>query len=205
MISTLIPLGKCTTWGELQVESIDSHFGNFESAICVKSVSMPLKFLQAGLCLSYPYMVDPRPLIPPRVVTSSAMGLELGVFGFLPTTYVKTNATQMRPRSLRAVRRFTRVYLHAQTAVDAGDIRTWQTMVILISGKTWRPPNWAPCRNQDGAGSGISCVYLWSSLSWRNTSTLVHVMLDSLHQGNVKLEYLCEAHIFCGSSDEFFL
>ena len=29
------------------------------------------------------------------------MGLKLGVFGFLPTTYAKTNAIQMRPRSLR--------------------------------------------------------------------------------------------------------
>ena len=37
--------------------------------------------------------------------------------GFLPTTYAKTNVIQIRPRSLRAVRRFTRVYLHAQTAV----------------------------------------------------------------------------------------
>ena len=44
---------------------------------------------------------------------------------------------------------------------DAGDIRTWRTTVILITGKTRRPPIWAPCRNQDGADSGISCVYLW--------------------------------------------
>ena len=56
-------------------------------------------------------------------MASSAMGLKLGVFGFLPTTHAKTNAIQMRPRALRAVRRFMRVYLHAKTAVDAGDIR----------------------------------------------------------------------------------
>ena len=43
---------------------------------------------------------------------SSVMELKLGVSRFLPTTYAKTNAMQ----------RFTRVYLHAQTAVD--DIRT---------------------------------------------------------------------------------
>ena len=45
----------------------------------------------------------------------------------------------MRPRSLRAVQRFMHVYLHAQTVVDAGDIRTWRTTVILIPGKT-KPP-----------------------------------------------------------------
>ena len=56
---------------------------------------------------------------------------------------------------------FTHVYLHAQTAVDAGDIRMWRTTVILITGKTRRPPIWTPCRHQDDAGSGISRVYLW--------------------------------------------
>ena len=30
-------------------------------------------------------------------------------------------------------------YLHAQTAIDAGAIGTWQTMVILIMGNTQRP------------------------------------------------------------------
>ena len=70
------------------------------------------------------YPRDPRLPIPSRVMASSAMGLNLGVFGFLPTTHAKTNAKQMRSRSSRAVRRFTRVCLHAQTAVHAGNIRT---------------------------------------------------------------------------------
>ena len=35
-----------------------------------------------------------------------------------------SSSLQMRPRSLRTVRRFTHVYLHAKTTVDAGDIRT---------------------------------------------------------------------------------
>ena len=73
------------------------------------------------------------------VMASSAMGFKLGVFKFLPTTHTKTNTIQMRPWSLRSVRRFTWVYLHAQTAVDAGDIRTWRTTVILIMGKTQDP------------------------------------------------------------------
>ena len=45
----------------------------------------------------------------------------------------------MRSRPLRAVQHFTHVYLDAQTAVDAGDIRTWQTTVILITGKPEDP------------------------------------------------------------------
>ena len=32
----------------------------------------------------------------------------------------------------------------------------WRTAGILITGKTRRPPIWAQCQNQDGAGSGIS-------------------------------------------------
>ena len=116
-------------------------------------------------CVANPYIYtgDPRPPIPPRVMASSAMGLKLGVFGFLPTTHAKTHAKQMRPWSLHAVRHFTRVYLHTRTVVDAGDICTWWTTFILITGKTWRPLIWAPCRIQDGAGSGISRVYLWAN------------------------------------------
>ena len=87
-------------------------------------------------------------------------GLKLGVFGFLRTKNGKTDAKPMRPRSLRTMQRLSEFYRHAQTAVDAGDMRTWRTVVILIMGKTRRPPIWAPCWNQDGAGFGISCVYL---------------------------------------------
>ena len=94
-------------------------------------------------------------------MASSAMGLKFGVFGFLQTTHAKT----MRPQSSHAVQHFTRVYLHARTAINTGDIRTWRTTIVLITKNTQRPPIWAPCRNKDGAGSGISGVYLWC---WRN-------------------------------------
>ena len=56
------------------------------------------------------YKGDPRPRIPPCVMASSAMGLRLGVFGFLPTTHAKTNAKRMRPWSLRCVV-FQRVFI----------------------------------------------------------------------------------------------
>ena len=45
---------------------------------------------------------DTRLPIPPRVMALSAMGLNLGVFGFLLTTHAKTNAKQMRPHSFNA-------------------------------------------------------------------------------------------------------
>ena len=60
------------------------------------------------------------------VKASSAMGLKMGVFRFLPTTHAKTNAKQMSPRSSRTVRRFTRFHLHPKTAVDVGVLRTWR-------------------------------------------------------------------------------
>ena len=46
---------------------------------------------------------DTRLPIPPRVM-SSAMGPNLGVFGFLPTIQAKAKAKQMHSRSLRAAR-----------------------------------------------------------------------------------------------------
>ena len=47
----------------------------------------------------------------------SAMELQLGVLGFLPTAHAETNLNKMRPQSLRNLRRFTRVYIHTQAAV----------------------------------------------------------------------------------------
>ena len=78
------------------------------------------------------YKGDPRPGIPPHVMASLAMGLKVGVFRFY-------TQKQTRPRSSRAVRHFMHVYLHAQIAVDAGDIHTWRTTVILIQEKPKDP------------------------------------------------------------------
>ena len=91
----------------------------------------------------------------------------------------------MRQRSSRAVQHFMHVHLHARTAVDAGDICTWRTTVILITGQTRRPPIWAPCRNQDGAGSGISGVYLWSCISSKTVFQLCNLSVGiGLHDWN---------------------
>ena len=82
------------------------------------------------------YNGDNRPCITPHVMASLAMGPKSEVFRFLLTHIGKNKCKTMRPR-------FTHVYLHAQTAVDAGDRRAWQTTIILIAGKTQRPPIWA--------------------------------------------------------------
>ena len=50
---------------------------------------------------------------------------------------------QMRSQYSRVVRRFTHVYLDTQTVGDAGDIRTWRTMFIFITGKL-EDPNLSP-------------------------------------------------------------
>ena len=60
---------------------------------------------------------------------------QFGVFEFLPTA----NAKQMRSRSLRAARLLMRDGLHAQTAVLAGNLRTWRTTIILITGSPEDP------------------------------------------------------------------
>ena len=108
------------------------------------------------------YTRDPRPPLPPQVRAMSAMGLNWGVRGLLLTTRAKINAREIPSQSLSGVQRFTLVCLQAQIVVYAGTTHTQQTMVTLITGKTRRPPNSAPCRDQDGTGSGIFGVYQWA-------------------------------------------
>ena len=63
-------------------------------------------------------MGDHRPCIPPCVMASSAMGLNLGIFNFLPSTYAKMNAKQC-VHYLHALCSILRMfYLLSQTAVD---------------------------------------------------------------------------------------
>ena len=130
--------------------------------------------LKQKIFVLYPhiYTRDTRFHIPPHVIVLSAMG-NLGVFGFLPTIHTKANAKPMCSRPSCTAQRSTHFCLHSHTAVHAGNTCTYklQTMIILITGKTRRPPNWAPCRNQDGAGSGIFDVYLCLYHSYINSIT----------------------------------
>ena len=91
------------------------------------------------------------------VMALSVMELQLGVFRFLTTTHAETKAIKMHLWSLCTVLCFTHVYLHAQTTVQWC---TWQITVILIAGKTWIPQLESLCLDKNGAGSGISSLYL---------------------------------------------
>ena len=61
----------------------------------------------------------------------------------------KNKCKQMCARSLGAVWFLSGVSLHVHTAVDAGDIHTWWTTIILIMEKARIPPIWASCQEQN--------------------------------------------------------
>ena len=116
--------------------------------------------LSIVILLSQIYTRDPRLPISPSVMASSSMRLNLGIFWFLPTTHTKINAKQMRSR-LRApygdlrlfVFKLRSRYMHVTYAPD-------ESWLCWLREKPQRPPNSAPCRDQDGAGSEISGVNL---------------------------------------------
>ena len=93
-------------------------------------------------------------------------GAQIGDLRLFTDHARKNNAKPMHLRSLRTVRYFTRVLSSRSDRSRC----TWWTAVISITGKpedpqferkTWRPPIWAPCQEKNGAGSGISSVFLW--------------------------------------------
>ena len=95
---------------------------------------------------------------------------QLGVFGFLPTTHTqnkcKQNHVKMCPRSLRALRCFTRMfYLHTQTTLDASDIRIH--LSYFDHSKTWMPLIGAPCLEENDTDSWMSSLRLWLTLSFK--------------------------------------
>ena len=93
---------------------------------------------------------DPRTPIPLGVMVSSAMKLQLRVFGFLSNTRVNK-------RKQNALTIFLCVYLHAQTAVHT----PLTNHGYFDRGKHPNTPNWSPCWDKDyGTGSGISGLYL---------------------------------------------
>ena len=75
----------------------------------------------------------------PRVMASSAMELNLGIFRFLLTTQVKTDIKLMRPQSLCVMRRFMRVLSSRSDCIRCSDIHTWRTKIFWLWVKTQRP------------------------------------------------------------------
>ena len=113
------------------------------------------------------YEGDPRPLIPPCVMASLAMGLKSGGLQVFADRAPKIKAEPKHPWSLRAVQHFTHVLSSCSDRSRCRYICTWQTMFSLLlllflwQKKTRRPSIWAPCRDKSGTGSGISLVYMW--------------------------------------------
>ena len=109
---------------------------------------------------------DPRP-IPPRVMGTSAMGSIWGSSSF--ADYTRKNKHKANASTIFAW--CTGFYGCLSSPLHCSTCRlhthTLRSTIILIMGKTWRPRIWAPCQYHDGAGSGISGVYLWS---WTHTT-----------------------------------
>ena len=106
----------------------------------------------------------------------SAIGFNLEIFRFLPNRYTKQKQNQCVQRSLHAMRHFMHVLYSHLDCTRCKNICTRQTAVILITRKKYlKTPNLNPCKDNDGAGFGISGVYLCSAF---------HVV-DSSHQVNL--------------------
>ena len=105
-------------------------------------------------------------------------GAQIGGIWVLPPTHAKTNAKQMRPWSWSGVS--TGVYLHAQTAVDAGDIHTWWfelvlTKIWICSTSWWSGHGHRPEMKTEYWGAlicmfvtkvSISCTMQWVLIPW---------------------------------------
>ena len=121
------------------------------------------------------------------LIASLAMRLNLGPFGFLPTTYAKINEKQMRSRSSRRAAfctclfsRSDRVTCRQQTHLTYPRGRT---TAILINRKIRIPANSAPCPDQDGAGSGVSGVFLGYKQSTINRGVARHLKMRGRQRG----------------------
>ena len=77
-----------------------------------------------------------------------------GIRIFADAVHAETNANKICPRYLRAVRRFARVYLYTQAAVNTHLMNHG----CFDRGKNSNTSNWIPCRDKDGADSGISSM-----------------------------------------------
>ena len=124
------------------------------------------------------YTRDPRP-IPPRVMASSAMRVQLGGLRvFADRTRKnksKTKCVHDLLTSCSGLRLFDFMlrsqYMQVTYASDKPQLFwLWENL---------KTPNAAPCQDQDGPGSWISGVYLWFSSTCRMLS-----WGDNLHENN---------------------
>ena len=114
------------------------------------------------------------------VMASSAMGLNLRVFGFLLTTHAK----QMYFSALCGV---LRMFHHTRTAVDAGDIRSWRTAVFDYRKNPKTPA--APCWDM---GSGISLVEIHNHVFLEDFLQCFQIRKQLLHSKNYLILQICQ-------------
>ena len=107
-------------------------------------------------CIPQIYKGDPRPHIPSCEIASSAMGLKLGYSGFCWPHTQKHMQTKY-VHDLRVLCGISCVFIFM---LRPQYIRIWPNAVILIVGNP-HTPNLSPCQDKNGAGSGISLVYVW--------------------------------------------
>ena len=98
------------------------------------------------------------------------MGLNLGVFRFLPTTHTKTGAKPTRPQFLCAMQHFTHVLSSHPDHSRCSDIRTRWTPIILITRKTQKTPKSSPI-------SGWSWLRFWDL--WCISMILTHIVREA--------------------------
>ena len=164
-----------------------------------------------SLCEVYLFGIPPqiytrylRPPIPLSVMVLSAiMGLNLGVFAFLadPTRNVFAFLADPTHKNkcvhdLRALRSALRVfdftlilqYMQVTHALD-------EPRLFWLREKTQRPPNWDPCRDQDGVGSRISGVYLWiwHSLLWFTKHKVISHWITKKYAVSCMNIFLCRS------------
>ena len=89
-------------------------------------------------------------------MVSSAMEFQLGVFVVLPTTHVEKNANKMRPWSLCGVS------CMFSSCLDNTTYAPDKSHLLWLQEKPKYPQLEPHARDKDGAGSGISGVYLWA-------------------------------------------
>ena len=101
--------------------------------------------------------IDPKTPIPPCVMASSAIELQLGYSGFYwPHMRKQTQTNVPMIFACRAV-------FHAcfSSRSDHSTCVPYESRFILIAGNTQIPPIRAPCQDKDGPCSGILVLYLW--------------------------------------------
>ena len=127
-------------------------------------VISPKQDLHYGIQTKVLYSIHHRSRNPFTTPCNDAIshGAPFGVFGFLLTTHAETNANKMSLQSVSAMQLFTHIYLHVQTAADAGDICTWRMTVFWSRGKPRTfPIGGTPWKEENGADSWISNLNRW--------------------------------------------